>query len=143
MISCFWYNFHNKTCIGYNTLALMAEVNSFFLHSRKLLQMCKVSFDSVLYKVVIYSNLITFAGCRGWSVSKILYGMTFEYSRVSPVYYYTLCVSMFIMTGINIILFWRLVRSDILRDSNVRLNSMDKHCNGNNHFEQQNGKKVN
>jgi hypothetical protein len=111
----FWYNFHFRICIGYNVVALLAEINSFFLHSRKLLQMCQVGFDTRLYKAVAYINLVTFPLCRMTSNGRILYGMLTEAHRVPTIYFFVLCFSMIIMTGINIILFWRLFQTDILR----------------------------
>ncbi|KAH3887339.1 TLC domain-containing protein 2-like [Dreissena polymorpha] len=59
--SMFWYNFHCRMCIGYNVVALMAEINSFFLHSRKLLHMLKFEFTNNFYRAVCYVNLLTFS----------------------------------------------------------------------------------
>lgn len=111
----FWYNFHARMCIGYNVLALMAEINSFFLHSRKLLQMCQIGFHTNLYKLVAYLNLITFVLCRKTSVSRIFYGMFTEGDRVPRLYFIALTFSMTVMAVINIILFWRLFQTDILK----------------------------
>jgi len=111
----FWYNFHERICIGYNVVALMAEINSFFLHSRKLLQMYQVGFDTRLYKAVAYVNLVTFLSCRMTSVGRIFYGMFTEAHRVPTVYFFFLRFSMVVMAVINIVLFWRLFQTDILR----------------------------
>lgn len=115
VISMFWYNFHARICIGYNVVALMAEINSFFLHTRKLLQMCQVSFHSRLYKGVSYLNLITFVLCRKTSVGRIFYGMFTEHERVPTVYFAVLIFSMIVMAVINVVLFWRLFQTDVLR----------------------------
>ncbi|OWF41596.1 TLC domain-containing protein 2-like [Mizuhopecten yessoensis] len=114
--SMFWFNFHQKLCIGYNVLALMAEVNSFFLHTRKLLQMIQVDYNSVFYKLVCLCNIVTFSFFRGYSNSRILIGMYIEYDRVPSFYYKCLTMSMSCMTLINIFLFWRLLKSDFLRN---------------------------
>ncbi|KAL3856345.1 hypothetical protein ACJMK2_011114 [Sinanodonta woodiana] len=128
VISMFWYNLHMRMCIGYNVVALLAEVNSFFLHSRKLLQMMNVGFNHWFYKLVALLNLVTFAFCRGWSLSRITFGMWIEGFRVPTVYFRTLMGSMFIMNGINPVLFWRLLKSDFLRS----LEKKKLKVNGNN-----------
>ncbi|KAL5016733.1 hypothetical protein ScPMuIL_006322 [Solemya velum] len=68
VISMFWFNTHERICIGYNVVSLLAEVNSFFLHSRKLLQMNGVHFHHWLYRLVVWLNLGTFLFCRGCEV---------------------------------------------------------------------------
>ena len=118
----FWYNFHAGMCIGYNCLALMAEINSFFLHSRKLLQMIQTGFDHWLYRIVTYLNLATFVSCRGFSIFRIVYGMLTESHRVPFLYLFCLSGSMLVMTVINMILFWRLFKSDILKPKKSKLN---------------------
>ncbi len=46
----FFYNLVTCQCIGYNVIALTAEINSMFLHSRKLLQLQQVKFWSQLFE---------------------------------------------------------------------------------------------
>ena len=111
----FWYDFHAKMCISFNVIALMAEINSFFLHSRKLLQMTNFSFENWLYKIVIYLNLSTFLVCRGYSCAKITRSIFHDYDLVPPSYFYAICFSMIVMNAINPILFWRLLRNDVIR----------------------------
>lgn len=112
----FWYNFHCRMCIGYNVVALMAEINSFFLHSRKLLHMLNYEFDNKFYRGVCIVNLLTFFFCRGWSLARISYGMLTENHRVPPFYFSCLTASIFVMNMINPVLFWRLLRNDVLRN---------------------------
>lgn len=113
--SMFWSNVHTGLCIGYNCVALMAEINSFFLHSRKLLQMYEIGFNHWFYRLVTYLNLFSFVSCRGFSICRIFYGMYIEPSRVPVVFYVCLSMSMVVMSVINVILFWRLFKSDILK----------------------------
>lgn len=129
----FWYNFHEEMCIGYNVVALLAEVNSFFLHSRKLLHMLKFEFDNTFYRIVCMFNLVTFLICRGWSLWRITYGIVMESHTVPKVYLNCLCVSMFVMNSINPILFWRLLKNDVLRNVPKEKTSSKKPLvNGNN-----------
>ncbi|KAL4224010.1 TLC domain-containing protein 1 [Mactra antiquata] len=115
--SMFWYNFHCKMCIAYNVIALMAEINSFFLHSRKLLHMLKFKFENQFYLSVCLVNLISFLLCRGLSLYKISYGMFTDYDNVPVVYFRCLSLSIFVMNVINPVLFWRLFKNDILRNT--------------------------
>lgn len=105
-------------CIGYNVVALMAEINSFFLHSRKLLHMLKFKFENRFYLTICIVNLLTFASCRGWSLWTLSVAMFTEsqYSQVPRVYWWCLAASILIMNLINPVLFWRLLKNDILRN---------------------------
>lgn len=127
----FWFNSHERICIGYNVVSLLAEVNSFFLHSRKLLQMNRVNFHHWLYRTVVWLNLGTFLFCRGWSVGRINYGMFVESQRVPDFYFGCLCFSMTFMTILNPILFWRLFKNDVLRYYSIKTKPK---INGNNNI---------
>ena len=119
MVPGFWYNWHIQLCIGFCLVALLAEINSFFLHSRKLLQISRVRFDSRLYRTCSYLNLITFIFCRILPISFILYSAYAEIisgrDRLSMMYLTSFTVTMVIVAVINIILFWRLFKSDVIR----------------------------
>ena len=140
----FLYNVLSSRCISYNIIALLAEVNSIFLHTRKLLQMRKWSFDHWLYKGNLWLNLITFIPCRFGAVAWINYGMYHEGHRVSPAYFWTLATAIFVMWGINIFLFWRLLKNDVLRgnespdgkaavENGINSNNNEKLLNGTKH----------
>lgn len=111
----FIYNLLTSLCISYNVIALLCEVNTIFLHSRKLLQMCKFSFTHWLYRSVSQLNLFTFVSCRFVALFWISYGMFIYPERVSAVYFYSLLMSLIVMWPINIILFWRILKNDVLR----------------------------
>ena len=111
----FFYNVAQCRCIAFNVVALLAEVNTIFLHSRKLLQMCNISFSHWLYRLNSCMNLFTFVSCRFLCLTWIVYGMFIWYNRVSVVYLVVLGSAMFVMWVINVVLFWRLVCSDVLR----------------------------
>ncbi|XP_064612177.1 TLC domain-containing protein 2-like [Liolophura sinensis] len=125
----FIYNILVRTSIAYTCVALLAEVNSFFLHSRKLLQMMQVDFNHWFYKLTAYTNLVTFVVFRGLSVFGILYGMYLYRTRVSLFYYVPLGGSMVVMSVMNPILFYRLLKNDVLRNSNSKEYSKVNHVN--------------
>ncbi len=114
----FYYNLVTCRCIPYTCIILIAEVNSIFLHARKLMQMCKIPFDHWIYRTNVYINLVTFVLCRFTGMTKIWHAMMTEDGyRVSNTYYALLCISNPAVSIINVILFWRLLKNDILRSS--------------------------
>lgn len=138
----FFYNLVNGEWLAFNVIALLVEVNSFFLHSRKLLQMINVPFDCRFYKTVIFLNITTFVIFRGAPLAALSWAMTQWYDRVTLTYYCCLGASMFVMIVMNPILFMRLLRSDYLRNKshsskNVTvLNGNNNHVTGSSHTKQ-------
>jgi len=107
---------HLASCryIAYSAIALFAEINSVFLHLRKLLQMAGVAFTRLLYRANAVANLFTFVGCRFVCLIWIAYGVIFWRSRVSVAYLFAISSATVIMYVINVVLFWRLLCSDVL-----------------------------
>lgn len=132
----FFYNVVKCRCIAYNVIALLAEVNSIFLHARKLLQMSGSEFRGWLYRANAAANLASFVPCRFGGLAWILYGMTQWNDRVSPVYLYLLGAAIFVLWVTNTILYWRLISSDMLRRHRQPrrvtspVASEPVHCNG-------------
>ncbi|XP_050410628.1 TLC domain-containing protein 2 [Patella vulgata] len=147
--SIFYFNIYKQAYIAFNCVALLAEVNSFFLHSRKLLQMLQYQFQDSFYKIVCVMNLLTFFVFRGISLVSISLSMMFWRDRVTKVYYYSLFSSMFFMNVMNPILFWRLLKNDFLRPSKSKSESKLAYgeketvvMNGNNNVEHVNDKHL-
>ena len=111
----FFHNVVQCHCIAYNVIALLAEVNTIFLHARKLLQMSGFKFSGWLYRANSAANLVSFVPCRFGGLAWILYGMTQWNDRVGRVYLYLLAAAIFVLSVTNAILFWRLICSDVLR----------------------------
>lgn len=143
----FWYNWHFHISIGYSLAALTAEINSFFLHSRKLLQISDVGFDTVLYRLCAYLNLVTFFMCRiipiGFIVNH-LFGShgAIHRQRLGVIYVYSFRVIMVIVAVVNVVLFWRLLKTDLLRPLLVKKRLKEVKANGNSH-EQINNNQIN
>lgn len=72
-------------------------------------------FDHWLYRTASLLNLITFVPCRFGALCVIYYGMIYMRHRVSTIYFSFLFAAIFVMTAINIVLFYRLFKNDILR----------------------------
>ena len=116
--------------VSYTAFTLIAEINSIFLHSRKLMQFAGISFKSMTYRINCAINLWTFVIFRMTSLASICYGMHVWYARTGLYFYTCLVLSMFVMVPINIILLWRLACSDIFRS---RFHKQSKISNGNGH----------
>ena len=110
-----YYNVYLKAQIGFSLIAMTVEVNSIFLHWRKLCQMTQVPFNSLKYLVLKYLNLISFVMFRLIPLAYITYTLFTMYHRVSVIYYLLIFITMACMDLLNTILFWRLVKSDVLR----------------------------
>nr|CAH8829759.1 unnamed protein product [Trichobilharzia regenti] len=114
VLGAFTYNVLTVRYIAYTVIALLAEVNSIFLHTRKLMQMHKLHPMSTPRRLTAVVNLITFAGCRGFALFRITYGMYMTPDKMSPFYTALLMTSMIIMNVLNPILFYILLRNDFL-----------------------------
>ncbi|KAL4224011.1 TLC domain-containing protein 1 [Mactra antiquata] len=126
----FGYNIQHRVNIPYSLIALMVEVNSIFLHARKLMQFDQWPFDHWLYRMVVGLNLITFVRFRIWTVILIGLGLYKEWHRLTLAYHVFGSITMFIMYLINPILFWRLFKNDVLRSCIQHRKSDHKHANG-------------
>lgn len=117
VLICFIYSIRISYGIGIVCVALLVEVNGVFLHARKLLQIFQFSFEHKIYVLNKYINLITFVIFRGGPISKVFYEFAYE----CPAFNLPLRgVFMFLtvaMACINVILFWRLCKSDVLLTS--------------------------
>lgn len=113
---------HLVSCryISYSAIALIAEINTIFLHFRKLLQMAGVSFSHLVYRINAAANLTTFVGCRFVCLVWIAYGIMVWNSRISLVYMITISSATFVMYIINAVLFWRLLCSDVFGKRRTR-----------------------
>lgn len=120
------WNIIDVSRLGYTIVALWAEINSFFLHTRKLLQIYKVNTTSNLYTLNTFLNFLTFAVCRFGSCLYLLYGLVVDYHRVTRAYFIFLFAMLFVMSGINPVLFWRLCKSDLLKHR-TKANKQDMH----------------
>ena len=122
--------YHLAEChfIGVTVILMVVEVNSIFLHLRKLMQLAGVAFESVYYRVVTMLNIVSFLVFRFLlCLMLVTYLLIVERHRMSTFYHTMLCIVIFIMWGINLVLFWRLCKNDILRGlRRTRVSSLSK-----------------
>ena len=96
--------------------ALIAEVNSVFLHARRLFQLYQIPRDNVIVRINMFINILTFLFCRLillYFVTKFCYH---DRHRIGD-YNYMYCMYIFIpiMWIMNPILFFRVTYSDFIK----------------------------
>lgn len=126
------YHLQMKMCIAYNLIALLPEVNSIFLHSRKLLR--GLGYDRLFHTVLVL-NIFTFVVFRFIPITRVLYGLFTDYDLVPKLYYQCLCAASVVLTTVNIGLFLRLANTDYkyYKSLKAKKKSFEKQAvNGNN-----------
>ncbi|XP_060928880.1 TLC domain-containing protein 2 [Limanda limanda] len=116
VISCFGFSVVSGHYVGFAVVALLVEINSIFLHLRQLLRMANIA-AGTLYRVNSIINLGTYVVFRINTLAWMTRWLVLNRDKV-PLLAYTLgSVGMAIMTVMNIVLFYRLLRSDFLKNS--------------------------
>ncbi|XP_012942870.1 TLC domain-containing protein 2 [Aplysia californica] len=114
IISCFMVAVLTRHYVGYAVVALIVEINSIFLHFRQLLQICGTSKFNPWYRLNSLINLATFIVCRILLLCWMTRWIVINKDAV-PLLFYTMgSVGLAVMVGMNIILFYRLLRSDFI-----------------------------
>lgn len=116
VITCFGLSVVAHRYVGFAVVALLVELNSVFLHFRQLLRMANCA-AGTLYRVNSMINLGTYVVFRINTLAWMTRWLVLNRDKV-PLLAYTLgSVGMAIMTAMNIVLFYRLLRSDFLKSS--------------------------
>ncbi|XP_076434874.1 TLC domain-containing protein 2-like [Babylonia areolata] len=115
VIAIFGYNLWYHVNLSFSVLALTVEVNSVFLHGRKLLQMLHVPFSHWFYRLVVTLNLLSFLAFRGPPLVLIWLALLSLPQRFSQLYVVMLGTVMVFMVILNPVLFWRLLKNDLWR----------------------------
>ncbi|PIK61317.1 putative TLC domain-containing protein 2-like [Apostichopus japonicus] len=118
VMGSFLYLLYHSYCTPCAVLALLVEVNSVFLHGRQLLLMAGIEKSSAIFRVVRGANLVSFVVLR---FGLITYFFAFMFVNRSILYTRVLeCMVPLIaaMAVINVILFWRLLKSDVFQSKN-------------------------
>ncbi|KAG5445172.1 TLC domain-containing protein 2 [Clonorchis sinensis] len=120
VMTCFSSALVSGTYIGYAVVALLVEINSIFLHMRRLLKCLEFSKDSLLSQFVNYANLGTFIVFRFLVLCWMTRWLVLNRDQISLPYYCLGTTCLALIMFMNIVLFMRLVQSDVLsRDSAV------------------------
>lgn len=81
--------------------------------------MLGVSFQNPFYRLNNVLNFVLFITFRLVAITWIALGLYWDRERVSTEYFYLLFVTIFVIWIINMVLLWRLIKNDILRNLNT------------------------
>lgn len=129
----FGYHMTNLINIGYNVMALLMEINSVFLHSRKLLRFYDFNDSSLVVRLNSFLNIASFVMFRFGGLATICWGILNDGPRLTMNYYILLVVSTVLMIVINFILFKRILVKDWLVKSKKTNNLSSAENNFNNY----------
>ncbi|KAK7882099.1 hypothetical protein WMY93_028273 [Mugilogobius chulae] len=130
VIACFGLSVISCNYVGFAVVALLVEINSVFLHLRQMLRMANIAVGT-LYRVNSIINLGTYVVFRINTLAWMTRWLVLNRDKI-PLLAYTLgSVGMAIMTVMNIVLFYRLLRTDFLKTSTpcrIYLNAGAQHA---------------
>lgn len=128
----FFYDLYYTNCIAFNVILIAPEINSIFLHNRKLMHFKGVSQQSTSYKINLYLNLITFVIFRFGFLSSVLFGLVLLRNKVSPVFWWLAGTTFTVVMVMNGVLFSRLLKGDVFKKSKSMVNGhQEKHAKNN------------
>ncbi|XP_061460588.1 TLC domain-containing protein 2 isoform X1 [Rhineura floridana] len=116
VILCFGFAFLVHRFVGFATVALLVEVNSIFLHLRTILLMAGLA-HTTSYRLTSLVNLGTYMVFRITTLAWMTRWLVLNRENIPPNTYALSTVGMAVMTPMNIVLFYRLLRSDFLTSS--------------------------
>ncbi|XP_053817535.1 LOW QUALITY PROTEIN: TLC domain-containing protein 2 [Vidua chalybeata] len=114
VIICFGIAVLLHQYVGFALVALLVEINSIFLHLRQILLMANLV-HTTCYRLNSLINLGTYVVFRIATLAWMTRWLFLNRQNVPAATYAVGTVGMAIMTPMNIILFYRLLRSDFLK----------------------------
>ncbi|TRZ04333.1 hypothetical protein DNTS_008648 [Danionella cerebrum] len=116
VITCFGISVLTCRYVGFAVVALLVEINSIFLHLRQVLRMASLA-RTTLYRVNSMINLGTYVVFRINTLAWMTRWLVLN-RQLIPLFSYSVgSVGLAIMTAMNIVLFYRLMRSDFMKSS--------------------------
>lgn len=115
----FTYHITHLISVGYTVCALFMEVNSVFLHARKLMKFYGYKKTDLIVRMNKIINLLTFIIFRFGVLYKIYSAIYYDGHTVDFRYSSFLFICTVLMTIINVILFKRLVLKDFFTKENI------------------------
>jgi hypothetical protein len=115
VLALFEYHLINLCCIGYSLIALFMEFNSIFLHARKLLKYYGFDKSSLVTRLNVYINIITFILFRFGILTFIAMHTSYFKDRVTKNYLIFLITCTFSMACINIGIFFVIILKDLIK----------------------------
>ena len=117
-----------KYMLGYGIISSLIEFNGIFLHGRQLLLMYGFSKTSLVYKANRFLNILTYVIFRLGILCMLFLFIADDCGRLTPFLCYGFHLADAILLVINVILFYRLIKSDFLGkehkdDGNILVNN--------------------
>lgn len=116
VIVCLGISFVAHRFVGLAMVALLVEIHSIFLHLRTILRMADLG-HTTWYRINSLVNLGTYVVFRITTLAWMTRWLVLNRENIPPATYVVSVVGMAIMTPMNIVLFYRLLRSDFLKPS--------------------------
>ncbi|RXN13255.1 TLC domain-containing 2 [Labeo rohita] len=116
VITCFGISVLTCRYVGFAVVALLVEINSIFLHLRQVLRMANLA-KSTFYRVNSMINLGTYVVFRINTLAWMTRWLVLNRDLIPLISYTIGSVGLAIMTVMNIVLFYRLMRSDFMKSS--------------------------
>ncbi|XP_060115161.1 TLC domain-containing protein 2 [Heteronotia binoei] len=114
VIVCFGLAFVVHRYVGFAMVALLVEINSVFLHLRTILRMAGLS-HTPYYHITRLINLGTYIVFRISTLAWMTRWLVLNRENIPPATYMVGIVGVAIITLMNTVLFFRLLRSDCLK----------------------------
>ncbi|XP_010222354.1 PREDICTED: TLC domain-containing protein 2 [Tinamus guttatus] len=114
VIVCFGIAVLLHQYVGFALVALLVEINSIFLHLRQILLMANLE-HTACYRLNSIANLGTYVVFRIATLAWMTRWLFLNRENVPPATYAVSAVGMAIMTPMNIVLLYRLLRSDFFK----------------------------
>ncbi|KAJ7308840.1 hypothetical protein JRQ81_008111 [Phrynocephalus forsythii] len=119
VIVCFGFAFLVHRFVGFAMVALLVEINSVFLHLRTILRMAGLA-HTTSYRLTSLVNLGTYVVFRISTLAWMTRWLVLNREQIAPATYALSTVGMAVMTPMNIVLFYRLLRNDFLTSSHCQ-----------------------
>ncbi|KPP63958.1 TLC domain-containing protein 2-like [Scleropages formosus] len=114
VVCCFGLSALTQQFVGFSVVALLVEINSVFLHLRQALRMAGLS-GTMPYRLNRALNLGTYVVFRISTLAWMTRWLVLNRSHIPLPSYTVGSLGLAIMTAMNIVLFCRLLRSDVLK----------------------------
>uniref|UniRef100_A0A8C4NJ92 TLC domain containing 2 n=1 Tax=Eptatretus burgeri TaxID=7764 RepID=A0A8C4NJ92_EPTBU len=112
VVTCFGLTVLSCRYVGFATVALLVELNSILLHMRQLLIMAGYRAGTAA-RVICLLNITSFAVFRVLTIAWMTRWLVLNCDRIPSLVYMLGSVGMAVMTVMNTMLFYRLLRSDL------------------------------
>ena len=131
VILCFGIAVSTRTYVAYAALSLVIEINSVFLHARQLLTFCGMAKSTWIYRANAIMNATTFVLFRILLLGWMTRWLTLHRDEV-PLLFFTIgSTGLATIVGMNIILFYRIITSDYLKNNKDPASKTDEKINEN------------